>query len=45
VTLQRTPQGWRLALTGEIEGLAETLQATAEAGRPSGQDAPPPATP
>lgn len=46
VTLQRTPQGWRLALTGEIEGLAETLQATAEAGRPPGQDAPsPPASP
>lgn len=42
VTLQRTPQGWRLALTGEIEGLAETLQATAEAGRQPAQDAPPP---
>lgn len=40
VTLQRTPQGWRLALTGEIEGLAETLQATAEAGRAPVQDAP-----
>jgi hypothetical protein len=33
VTLQRTAQGWRLALTGEIEGLAESLQATVEAGK------------
>jgi hypothetical protein len=33
VTLLRTAQGWRLALTGEIEGLAETLQATVEAGK------------
>ncbi len=28
ITLHRTPQGWRLALTGDLEGLAETLQAT-----------------
>lgn len=42
VTLQRTPLGWRLALTGEIEGLAETLQATVEAGRPSAEGHPPP---
>ncbi|MBX3710854.1 MAG: hypothetical protein KF800_02685 [Lysobacter sp.] len=46
VTLQRTAQGWRLALTGEIEGLAETLQATVEAGRTeSGEDLPSPPTP
>ena len=43
VTLQRTPLGWRLALTGEIEGLAETLQATVEAGRSSAEGNPPPA--
>jgi hypothetical protein len=43
VTLQRTPQGWRLTLTGEIEGLAETLQATAEAGRQPAGDSPAPA--
>ncbi len=28
ITLHRTPQGWRLALTGDLEGLAETLQAS-----------------
>jgi hypothetical protein len=28
ITLQRTAQGWRLALTGDLEGLAETLQAS-----------------
>jgi hypothetical protein len=27
ITLRRTAQGWRLALTGDLEGLAETLQA------------------
>jgi hypothetical protein len=26
ITLHRTAQGWRLALTGDLEGLAETLQ-------------------
>lgn len=41
VTLQRTPGGWRLVLTGEIEGLAETLQATVEAGRPPAKEGPP----
>jgi hypothetical protein len=46
VTLQRTAQGWRLALTGEIEGLAETLQATVEAGRTGpGEDLPSPPAP
>lgn len=28
ITLHRTPHGWRLALTGDLEGLAETLQAS-----------------
>jgi hypothetical protein len=28
ITLHRTAQGWRLALTGDLEGLAETLQAS-----------------
>lgn len=28
ITLRRTDQGWRLALTGDLEGLAETLQAS-----------------
>ncbi|MEQ1511449.1 MAG: hypothetical protein ABL934_02090 [Lysobacteraceae bacterium] len=28
ITLHRTTQGWRLALTGDLEGLAETLQAS-----------------
>lgn len=44
VTLQRTAQGWRLALTGEIEGLAETLQATVEAGKAEADEprSPPP---
>ncbi len=28
ITLRRTTQGWRLALTGDLEGLAETLQAS-----------------
>lgn len=28
ITLHRTPLGWRLALTGDLEGLAETLQAS-----------------
>jgi hypothetical protein len=46
VTLQRTAQGWRLALTGEIEGLAETLQATVEAGKTGpGEDLPSPPAP
>ena len=46
VTLQRTAQGWRLALTGEIEGLAESLQATVEAGKTGPEaDLPSPAAP
>jgi hypothetical protein len=28
ITLKRTAQGWRLALTGDLEALAETLQAS-----------------
>lgn len=28
ITLHRTAQGWRLALTGDLEGLAEALQAS-----------------
>jgi hypothetical protein len=28
ITLRRTALGWRLALTGDLEGLAETLQAS-----------------
>ena len=28
ITLRRTDLGWRLALTGDLEGLAETLQAS-----------------
>lgn len=31
VTLNRTPQGWRLALSGELEGMAQALRRASEA--------------
>ncbi len=42
VTLNRTPQGWRLAMSGEMEGLAQMMQKMMGAG-PEGMPAPPPA--
>ena len=44
ITLRRTELGWRLALTGDLEGLAETLQASiAPAQDPAaGEDIPSP---
>lgn len=33
VTLNRTPQGWRLAMSGEMEGLAQMMQKMMDAGR------------
>jgi hypothetical protein len=38
ITLHRTPQGWRLALTGDLEGLAETLQASIAPSQSSGAE-------
>lgn len=44
VTLNRTPQGWRLAMSGEMEGLAQMMQKMMDAGR-EGAPMPPPAIP
>lgn len=42
ITLRRTDHGWRLALTGDLEGLAETLQASiAPPEAPAEADSPP----
>jgi hypothetical protein len=35
VTLNRTPQGWRLALSGELEGMAQALRLGSEAAASS----------
>lgn len=32
VTLNRTPQGWRLALSGKLDGMAQALRRASEAG-------------
>lgn len=42
ITLHRTSQGWRLALTGDLEGLAETLQASIAPPESTAGDAVPP---
>lgn len=34
VSLNRTPQGWRLALSGQMEGMAEVMRKMSEAGAP-----------
>ncbi|MGN6153416.1 MAG: hypothetical protein ACTHOH_15645 [Lysobacteraceae bacterium] len=34
VSLNRTPQGWRLALSGQMEGMAEMMRKMSEAGPP-----------
>jgi hypothetical protein len=39
VTLNRTPQGWRLALSGELEGMAQALR-RASASAPKTPDSP-----
>lgn len=39
VTLNRTPQGWRLALSGELEGMAQALR-RASASTPKTPDSP-----
>ncbi|MFZ5638952.1 MAG: hypothetical protein ACOY82_20475 [Pseudomonadota bacterium] len=44
VTLNRTPQGWRLAMSGEMEGFAQMMQKMMNAG-PEGVPMPPPAAP
>jgi hypothetical protein len=31
VTLNRTPQGWRLAMSGEMEGMAQMIRRMSEA--------------
>lgn len=35
VSLNRTPQGWRLALSGQMEGMAEVMRRMSEAGAPA----------
>ncbi len=42
ITLRRTDQGWRLALTGDLEGLAETLQASIAPSEAPAEAASPP---
>lgn len=34
VTLNRTPKGWRLALSGQMEGMAALFRKAAEGGKP-----------
>lgn len=41
VTLNRTPQGWRLALSGKLDGMAQALRRASEA-KPSAPAAPEP---
>lgn len=41
VTLNRTPDGWRVALSGEMEGMAEMMRKMFEAGTPPLPPAPP----
>lgn len=41
VTLNRTPAGWRVALSGEMEGMAEMMRKVFEAGTPPPPPAPP----
>lgn len=38
VTLNRTPQGWRLALSGEMEGMAQALKQLGSKPRPDSAD-------
>lgn len=42
ITLRRTDHGWRLALTGDLEGLAETLQASIAPSEAPAEAASPP---